>query len=124
MVERWWSGESSIQLMRGPRWEAESWAWDWPIVMGEPEWEGEMLLKKLRKKEKEKEEKKKKKNKNKKKIKQFTCETWKDGRTVAQRSRIHSVDVSALTHCCCEYDGAVALAWTDFKDMGAGKDIP
>lgn len=45
LVERWWSGESSIQLMRGPRWEAESWAWDWPIVTGEPEWEGEMLWK-------------------------------------------------------------------------------
>ena len=45
-------------------------------------------------------------------------------RTVAQRSRIYSVDVSALTHCCCEYDGVVALAWTDFKDTRAGKDIP
>ena len=48
----------------------------------------------------------------------------KNRRTVAQRSRIHSVDVSALTHCCCEYDGAVALAWTDFKDTRAGKDVP
>ena len=42
MVERWCWGESWIQLMRGPRWEADSRAWDCPIVVGEPEWEGEM----------------------------------------------------------------------------------
>lgn len=30
--------------MRGPRWEADSWFWDCPIVMGEPEREGETPL--------------------------------------------------------------------------------
>lgn len=49
MVERWCSGESSIQLIRGPRWEADSWAWDWPIVIGEPEQGGEMVLQEKRK---------------------------------------------------------------------------
>lgn len=46
------------------------------------------------------------------------------GGAVVQRSRIHSVDMSALTHCCCEYDGAVALTWTDFEDTRARKDVP
>ena len=44
MVERKCSGLSWIQLMRGPRWEADSWFWDCPIVMGEPEQEGETPL--------------------------------------------------------------------------------
>lgn len=45
-------------------------------------------------------------------------------RTITQRSMIHSVNMSALTHCRCKYDGAVALAWTDFEDTRAGKDVP
>lgn len=44
MVERKCSGLSWIQLMRGPRWEADSWFWDCPIVMGEPGQEGETPL--------------------------------------------------------------------------------
>ncbi len=42
MVERWCSGESWIQLMRHPRWEADRCAWDWPIVVGEPEGKSQM----------------------------------------------------------------------------------
>lgn len=49
MVERKCSGESSIQLMRGPRLEADSWAWDWPIVMGEPKYEDEIRWKTMKK---------------------------------------------------------------------------
>ena len=43
-MQRWCSGESLIQVMRGPRWEADSLAWYWPIVMGTPEREGETPL--------------------------------------------------------------------------------
>ncbi len=28
--------------MREPRWEADRCAWDWPIVVGEPEWKSQM----------------------------------------------------------------------------------
>lgn len=51
-------------------------------------------------------------------------EGGEDRRTITQRGRIHGVDMSALTYCCCEYDGTVALAWTNFKDTRAGKDVP
>ncbi len=44
--------------------------------------------------------------------------------TVVQRSRVHSIDMSALTHCRCEYDGAVTLAGTNFEYARAGNDIP
>ncbi len=48
---------------------------------------------------------------------------WGKG-TVVQRSRVHGVDMAALTHCCCEYDGAVALAGTNFEHARAGDDVP
>ena len=44
--------------------------------------------------------------------------------TITRRSRVHSVDMAALAHCCCEYNGAVALAGTDFKDMRARRNVP
>ena len=36
MLDKWCSGEPCIQLMRGPRKEADRWAWGWPIEVGEP----------------------------------------------------------------------------------------
>ena len=47
-----------------------------------------------------------------------------DRRTIIQRSRVDSVYMSALTRCCCKYNSAVALAWTNFEDARAGRDIP
>ena len=102
MVERWCSGESSIQVIRVPRLEAESWAWDWPIVMGEPVWDGELCGFK---------EKSARAGKN-------------DRRTRSRGSRVYSIDMSALAHCCCEYNGAVTLTGTDFKDMRARRNVP
>ena len=32
--------------------------------------------------------------------------------------------MAVLTDGCGEYDGAVALAWTDFEDARAGGDVP
>ena len=32
--------------------------------------------------------------------------------------------MSALTHCCCEYDGAIALTWTDFENTRARRNVP
>ena len=32
--------------------------------------------------------------------------------------------MSALAHCCREYDGAIALTWTDFENTRARRNVP
>ena len=47
-----------------------------------------------------------------------------DRRTISRRSRVYSIDMAALANCCCEYNGAVTLTRTDFKDMRARRNVP
>ena len=47
-----------------------------------------------------------------------------DRRTITRRSRVYSIDMAGLAHCCCEYNGAVTLTRTDLKDMRARRNVP
>ena len=70
--------------------------------MGEPVWEGELCG-----------------------FKETLARVGKnDKRTRSRGSRVYGIDMAALAHCCCEYNGAVTLTRPDLEDMRARRNVP